>query len=141
MARSTIESAAEPGEPVPAEQSNRLSGARTGLRRTLWLIRESVVVSLIRVCGVSAILFVVAIFVFILLNGLPFLAGGFNAREFFTTSDWYPTSQSNPRFGILSLMVGTAAVTVLAMAFAIPFGLSAAVLISEFCGRARSIAR
>ncbi len=92
-------------------------------------------VGLIRLCGISAILFVFGIFVFIFREGAPFLLHGFDAREFFFSSQWQPTSEVRPRFGILALLVGTASVTVIAMAFAVPFGLATAVLISEFCGR------
>lgn len=89
-------------------------------------------VGLIRLCGVSSILFVLSIFLFIFMQGLPFLVDGFRAGEFFGNADWYPTSTS-PIFGILALMAGTAVVTVMAMLFAVPLGLASAVLISEFC--------
>lgn len=39
------------------------------------------------------------------------------------------------RYGVLSLIVGTFSVTVLAMAIAVPFGLGAAIFVSEFCGK------
>ena len=39
-----------------------------------------------------------------------------------------------PQFGILALLVGTLAVTALAMLLAVPLGLGAAVYVSEFCG-------
>jgi phosphate transport system permease protein len=42
---------------------------------------------------------------------------------------------SNVRYGVLALIVGTFSVTVLAMAIAVPFGLGAAVFVSEFCGK------
>jgi phosphate transport system permease protein len=91
-------------------------------------------VSLITLCGFSAIAFVFAIFYFIFREGGPFLVDGFDAGDFFLSKAWYPTSESNPRFGILALLAGTGGVTVIAMLFAVPFGLGTAVFISEFCG-------
>ncbi|MDD4890124.1 MAG: phosphate ABC transporter permease subunit PstC [Phycisphaerae bacterium] len=117
-----------------ARAAHRLAGVRGVWWRRFWLLREWAMVGLIKLCGISSILFVTAIFLFILCEGLPFLRMGHGIHEFFATSDWYPTSQ-NPTFGILSLMVGTGAVTILAMLFAVPFGLATAVLISEFCSR------
>ena len=89
---------------------------------------------LIRLCGISAILFVFGIFFFVFREGAGFLFRGFDLLEFFTSTEWYPTSQSHVRYGVLALIVGTASVTALAMAIAVPFGIGAAVFVSEFCG-------
>ncbi|MDZ7315715.1 MAG: phosphate ABC transporter permease subunit PstC [candidate division KSB1 bacterium] len=96
-------------------------------------IKESIIENLIRVSGVSAILFVFAIFFFVFREGSSFLFKGFNVKEFFTSIEWYPTSQSHVRYGALALIVGTLSVTSLAMVIAVPFGLGAAIYISEFC--------
>ena len=40
-----------------------------------------------------------------------------------------------PRFGVGALIVGTLSVTLFSMALAVPFGLGAAVFVSEFCSR------
>jgi phosphate transport system permease protein len=89
---------------------------------------------LIRLCGVSAILFVFGIFFFVFREGAGFLFSGFNPREFFGSIEWYPTSKSNVRYGGLALIAGTASVSLLAMSIAVPFGIGAAIFISEFCG-------
>ncbi len=89
---------------------------------------------LIRLCGVSAILFVFGIFFFVFREGAAFLFNGFNAREFFGSIEWYPTSKSHVRYGGLALIAGTASVSLLAMSIAVPFGIGAAIFISEFCG-------
>src|SRR4029078_12120963 len=39
-----------------------------------------------------------------------------------------------PRFGVWALIVGTASVTILSMLIAVPFGIGAAIFVSEFCG-------
>lgn len=103
-------------------------------RRRWEILAEAAIESLIRLCGVSAILFVFGIFFFVFREGAGFLFSGFNPREFFTSSEWYPTSQSHVRYGVLALIAGTASVTALAMAIAVPFGVGAAIFVSEFCG-------
>ncbi len=92
---------------------------------------ELAIEGLIRVCGWSAIIFVFGIFFFVVREGAPVLFGELNLREFFLSSDWNPVGES-PHFGILGLLAGTASVTVLAMAIAVPLGLGAAVFVSEF---------
>lgn len=57
-----------------------------------------------------------------------------NLTEFFTSPNWRPDSEVKPQYGILALMVGTLAVTVLAMVIAVPLGLGAAVYVAEFAG-------
>src|SRR5690606_34949672 len=54
--------------------------------------------------------------------------------EFFTSTAWIPESPNRPTFGILALLVGSLSVTFLAMLFAVPISLGAAIYISEFCG-------
>lgn len=81
--------------------------------------------------GVSAVVFVVGIFVFVTKEGLAFVFGALDVREFFTSIAWRPTS-NNPTYGALALVVGTASVTGLAMLFSVPLALGAAVYIGEF---------
>ncbi len=88
---------------------------------------------LIRLCGWSAILFVFSIFFFIFREAVPVL-GKLDWIEFFASARWQPSSEVHPTYGIAALLVGTLAVTALAMALAVPLGLGAAVFISEFCG-------
>ena len=98
------------------------------------ILAERGIEVLIRLCGISAILFVFGIFFFVFREGSQLLFHGFNFREFFFSQEWYPSSQTHVRYGALALIAGTASVTVLAMALAVPFGIGAAVFISEFCG-------
>ncbi len=94
---------------------------------------ERLIEALIRVCGVSAILFVFGIFFFVCREGADFMFGRLSWRQFLLSTAWYPTSVSNKRYGALALIAGTASVTALAMAIAVPFGLGAAIYVSEFC--------
>jgi phosphate transport system permease protein len=96
-----------------------------------WYIDKLVQV-LVFLGGISAIIFIIGIFVFITREGLGFLTEGFSFREFFTSSNWRPTSATKETYGILALVAGTASVTGLAMLVAIPFSLGAAIFIAEF---------
>jgi phosphate transport system permease protein len=104
--------------------------------RPRWaVIGEKLFEAVIRLSGMSAILFVLAIFFFVFREAAPVLvAGSFHLGQFLFGTEWYPTSVSNVRYGTLALTVGSASVTVLAMVFAVPFGLGAAIYLSEFCG-------
>ncbi len=96
---------------------------------------EKAIELLIRISGVSAIIFVLAIFYFVFKEAAPVLVNeNFKLGEFLFSTEWYPTSASNVRYGTLALTVGTFSVTILAMVLAVPFGLGAAIFVSEFCG-------
>lgn len=89
--------------------------------------------------GLSAIVFVAAIFVFVTKEGLDFVFGALSLGEFFTSIAWRPTS-SNPTYGALALIAGTASVTGLAMLVSVPLSLGAAVYIGEFAkGKVREV--
>jgi len=94
---------------------------------------ETVIETFIRLCGMSSIIFVFGIFFFVFREGSGFLFSGLDIVEFLTSPEWYPTSLSNKRYGTLALILGTFSVTVLAMFLAVPFGLGAAIFVSEFC--------
>jgi phosphate transport system permease protein len=87
---------------------------------------------LVFVGGISGIVFVIGIFVFVTKEGLGFITDRLDFGEFFGTINWRPTSESNPTYGILALAAGTASVTGLAMLVAVPFSLGAAIYIAEF---------
>lgn len=104
-------------------------------RRNLEAWGERVLEWLIHLCGFSAILFVFGIFFFVFREGAGFLFGDLDLFKFLFTTTWYPTSQANVRYGVLALIVGTGSVTILAMLIAVPFGLGAAIFVSEFCSK------
>ena len=103
-------------------------------RSRLETVSEQAIEWVIRLCGVSAILFVFAIFFFVFREGAPILAK-LDVFKFLFTPAWYPTSLGNPRYGVGALILGTFSVTALAMVIAVPFGLGAAIFVSEFCGK------
>ena len=100
-------------------------------RDIAWFVDKGVQV-LMFLGGISAIIFIIGIFVFISKEGLSFVAGRFDFVEFFTSIAWRPTSATNETYGALALLVGTASITGMAMLIAIPFSLGAAIYIGEF---------
>jgi len=106
-------------------------------RGRAWYI-DKAVTFLVFVGGISAIIFIIGIFVFITKEGAGFIVGPLNVREFFASLTWRPTSSQNPSYGVLGLIAGTASVTGLAMVVSVPFSLGAAIFIGEFAtGRLR----
>ncbi|MEQ1760742.1 MAG: phosphate ABC transporter permease subunit PstC [Vicinamibacterales bacterium] len=100
----------------------------------LTVLTEPLVEGLIRLCGWSAILFVFAIFFFVFREGAPVITSGtLDIGQFFTSINWRPDSRVQAQYGILALIVGTVAVTLLAMVIAVPAGIGAAIFVSEFC--------
>lgn len=93
---------------------------------------EPLIEWVIRFCGISAILFVFGIFFFVFREGSDFLFNGLDLKQFLTSPEWYPDSVSHQRYGVLALIAGTFSVTALAMVIAVPFGLGAAIFVSEF---------
>ena len=109
-------------------------------RRNLdWYIDRAVQI-IVFIGGISAIIFIIGIFVFVTKEGMGFLLETFDFKEFFGSGRWKPTSEYRPTYGILALIVGTASVTGLAMIIAIPFSLGAAIYIAEFAtGKTREV--
>ena len=112
-------------KPVPQS-----AGAEDALTRDWWVDRIMAV--LMWIAGISAIVAIVAIFVFITKEGAGFLGTGFEVREFLGSPLWRPTSDDNPTYGTLALIAGTASVTGFAVLSAVPFSLGAAIYIAEF---------
>ena len=119
---------------MPADVSAAASAAAplSDLDRRGWdWYADKAVAVLVFAGGISAIVFIIGIFVFITKEGLGFM-GVLDVGEFFGSPNWRPTSQRNPTYGILALMAGTASVTGLAMLVSVPFSLGAAIFIGEF---------
>lgn len=101
-------------------------------RRNLdWYIDRGVQL-LVFISGISAIIFIIGIFIFITKEGIGFILDTMDPREFFLSQYWEPSDEDAPEYGILALLAGTASVTGLALVVAIPFSLGAAIFIGEF---------
>jgi len=120
-----------PAPAIPASDFDR--------RNIAWYI-DKLVQLLVFIGGISAIVFIIGIFIFITKEGVGFILGRFDFTEFFTSPYWYPADEDDPEYGILALIAGTASVTGLAMLVAIPFSLGAAIYIAEFAsGKTREL--
>ncbi len=92
--------------------------------------RGFIITRLIQASGYSAIVFVALIFFFLLREGLPTL-GEVDASSLLSIR-WYPIENY---FGILPLITGSLIITLGAALIAVPFGIGAAVFISEIAPR------
>ena len=81
--------------------------------------------------GISAILFIAAIFIFIGTQGLEFMWNRLSISELLFGNRWEPTVEP-AEYGALPLIMGTAWITVVAMIVAVPLSFAAAVYIGEF---------
>lgn len=91
---------------------------------------EIFITSVIKVSGYSAILFVLAIFVFLMREGLPALTEVSSSNLLSTR--WYPIENY---FGLLPLIGGSVLVTIGAIIIAVPFGVGTAIYIAEIAPR------
>jgi phosphate transport system permease protein len=101
-------------------------------QRNLDWYTDKLVQILVFIGGISAIVFIVGIFIFITKEGVAFIFNTMDVREFFLSPYWEPSDEDAPEYGILALIAGTASVTGLALIVSIPFSLGAAVYIGEF---------
>lgn len=119
-------------QPKPGEHG---LAVRKAVRPKWAVLGERGLETLIYLCGISAIIFVLGIFFFVFKEALPVLGSEkFSLSQFLFSVEWYPTSEVNKRYGVLAMIAGTFSVTVLAMLIAVPFGIGGAIYISEFCG-------
>jgi phosphate transport system permease protein len=101
-------------------------------RRNLDWYVDKLIQVLVFIGGISAIIFIIGIFVFITKEGIGFVLETMDVREFFLSPYWEPSDEDAPEYGILALVAGTASVTGLALVVAIPFSLGAAIYVGEF---------
>lgn len=92
--------------------------------------KELIISIIIRVAGYSSILFVVAILLFLLKEGLPALSRVSLSNLF--GERWYPIEEY---FGILPLIAGSLIVTLGAAIIAVPIGIGTAIFIAEVAPR------
>ncbi len=88
--------------------------------------REIVMETIIRIAGVSTIVIIILIFIFLLKEGLPAL---FQVPFLsFLSRRWYPIEDM---YGLLPLLIGSLLVTAGAVVIAVPLGLTTAVFLGE----------
>lgn len=92
-------------------------------------IKEFIIERAIFLSGISSIVFVVLIFVFLLKEGIS-LFKYTSLWEFVSGRFWYPISDP-PKLGIFPLILGSLLVTLGAILIAVPLGISAAFYIAD----------
>ncbi|MFA5876010.1 MAG: phosphate ABC transporter permease subunit PstC, partial [Candidatus Margulisiibacteriota bacterium] len=90
---------------------------------------EKLVEAAVFLSGLTAVLFVILIFVFLFRESAVFFSR-VNIFAVLGGRNWYPLSEP-PQFGFLPLLLGSLWVTFGAVVVALPFGLAAAIYISE----------
>ncbi|MDR2891786.1 MAG: phosphate ABC transporter permease subunit PstC [Deltaproteobacteria bacterium] len=112
------------------QQANGLINKAKGRPpRTAGSLREAIIRRLLGAAAACSLLFLALIVIFLCLEGLPAFQH-LPISEFFLGMDWYPTSEP-AEFGIFPLIAGSAVVTLLASALAIPLGVMTAVWLTE----------
>jgi phosphate transport system permease protein len=111
----------------PAEDPTRRARTRAAEVAIHWLLR---------LCAFAAVAGLVLIVVFVFREALPVLfdpevKAEAGLRQFAATPLWQPVG-SVPKYGIAPLVVGTLKVVAIAMLFAVPVGVLAAVFAAEF---------
>ncbi len=105
-------------------------------RRRLQLLTERAVEVLLRLCAISAVVSLVLIIVFVFREAwgvfaTPEARAEAGLSNLFGVARWQPVSDV-PKYGLWPLFLGTLKVVVVAMAFATPLGVLAALFSSEF---------
>ena len=80
--------------------------------------------------GLTAVIFIILILAFLLIEGLPFFFNG-DGIDFFTGDVWDPSSPNTPRYGILPMVLGTFLVTLGAIVIAVPIGVGCSIYLAE----------
>jgi len=98
--------------------------------------REGVIELALKACAFSAVAGLVLIVVFVFKEAWPILADRVTQKEaslaaYFATPMWQPVGEV-PKYGVMPLLTGTLKVVVLAMLFAVPLAVLAAVYSAEF---------
>ncbi len=93
------------------------------------ILYDAILSRLFFVIGLSCLVFLLMIMVFLIIEGLPIFRT-VRPGDFLFGTSWYPT-YSPPQFGVAPLIVASLAVTLLASVFAIPLSLAVAVYLAE----------
>jgi len=120
--------------------SGKETGSRTAvekLEESQWNLNKSfknrigeyMIEKLIFVLGITALLIMGLIFVFLIRTGFR-LFEDVTLGQFLMGREWYPNA-TNPRFGILPMIAGTTMVTVGAILISVPIGIGSAIFIAE----------
>ncbi len=99
-----------------------------GVARPRW--GERAIAALLFLCAAISVVTTIGIVIALLGPTLEFF-GDVSLAEFFTTKTWAPLF-ADPQFGMAPLVTATLTVTLCALAVCLPFGLGAAIYLSEY---------
>lgn len=117
--------------PGPTTRSGRAGGSPApSLGRSAPRRGEAVVRLVLRISAWLSILITIGIVISLLAPALAFFRE-VSVVEFLTGTRWAPQF-ANPTYGVLPLVTATLWTTVIALAVAVPFGLGAAIYLSEY---------
>jgi phosphate transport system permease protein len=94
------------------------------------VLRQQIIKGLLMACAYLSVLTTFGIVFVLILETIKFFRE-VSIVEFLTTTQWSPAF-ADPEFGIVVLICGTLLTTVVAIAFAVPVGLLAAIFLSEY---------
>lgn len=114
-------------EPVAGPNSQSL--VLTPLQDLKGFIAHHLGKFLLFVITFSSVIAVFLIFFFVIREAVPFIKNRYLA-EFLTSKQWYPEADV-PKFGALSIIVGSFYVTFVSLIFSVPIGILAAVFLSD----------
>src|SRR3989338_6165398 len=92
--------------------------------------KEKLIEILFGSISTTALVVLICIFIFLFYTGIQAFSS-MSPGEFFFGKDWNPSAYGTPKWGILSLIIGTCIVTIGAMMIAIPIGIAAAIYLAE----------
>ncbi len=116
-------------EAEPVAESNDLSLVLTPLEDLRGFLFHHLGRLLLFLITSSSVIAVFLIFFFVIREAMPFIKEH-DLIKFLTSKQWYPEADT-PKFGALSMIVGSAYVTVASLIFAVPVGILAAVFLSD----------
>lgn len=116
---------------MSASEASALSGpAKRRLERARPRYGELAIQGLLMLCALVSVATTVGIVIALALPSIEFF-GDVSIKEFFTGKDWSPLF-SPASFGVLPLIAATLTITFFALLVCIPFGLGAAIYLSEY---------
>ncbi len=96
----------------------------------MFRFKEKLIRNLFLINGIFVILILGGIFILLVINAMPMFKD-ISWKEFLTSTNWNPSSDYRPAYGIVSMVVSTFMVTLGAMAFAVPIGIGTAGYLSD----------
>lgn len=100
------------------------------LRSTNRRLGEKVIIASLFVCGALSVVITIGIAIALVVPAIEFFQN-VSIKEFLTGTKWAPRFKP-PAYGVLPLVMGTLWTTGIALLVAVPFGLGAAVYLSEY---------